>query len=117
VRTYDWFRDYVVFAENEGLIEGYADGTFRPNAFINRAEALVILMSIADITEDDTDFSSGDISFWDVGGYDWYAFAVVQAKEDGLIEGYYDGSFRPSNAITRAETAILTYRSYVAYFE
>ena len=51
----------LFFAENEGLIEGYADGLFRPNA-INRAEALVILMNIADITEDDTDFSSGDIS-------------------------------------------------------
>lgn len=101
-----WYYDYVTYATEEGYVEGYNDGNFRPNNDISRAEALVILLRIAneDDTEDDR-VSSSDINFSDVDRYDWFAWAVVLADELNLVRGYGDGTFGPGNDLSRAEAA------------
>lgn len=98
-----WYYEYVTYASKKDYIEGYGDGTFRPNEDINRAEALVILFRIAG--EDDYDYDSGDIDFNDVETYDWFAWAVVLADDLNIVDGYSNGLFGPENDLSRAEAA------------
>lgn len=115
VSTGDWFYEYVAFGAEEGFIEGYEDGTFRPNDPINRAEAVVITMRIAGIAEYEVDEDWDE--FDDVSSEDWFAYAVEVAADEGIVEGYDDGDFRPGNEITRAELAAIVVRAYEAYYE
>ncbi len=105
VRSTDWYYSYVSYGTSRGYVNGYANNEFRPNAYITRAEALVMLMRIYD--EENFDFDDSDIEFWDVREWDWFAYAVVLGDEAGFINGYGDGSFRPHSFITRAEAAVM----------
>lgn len=111
----DWYYDYVSFAEFSGFIKGYGDGTFRPNAPINRAEAVSILMIIA--KQGITTFSEKDLKFHDIETSDWYTSAVVNASKKGIVQGYTDGSFRPASNMTRAEMAVVAKRAFDVYFQ
>lgn len=114
VSTGDWFYEYVSFGAEEGFIEGYDNGKFLPNEPINRAEALVITMRIAGVAEYDVDESWAE--FDDVDSTDWFAYAVETAADEGIVEGYEDGTFRPGNNITRAEVAAISVRTYDEYY-
>lgn len=79
-------------------MNGYEDGTFRPNASITRAEACKLIASLL------TESSGGsDALFSDVSADAWYAEAVEEMTGYSLVSGYSDGTFRPSAKITRAE--------------
>lgn len=114
VSSGDWFYEYVSFGVDEDIIEGYNDGTFRPNATINRAEALVITMRIAGVDEYDVDNDWDE--FDDVSSNAWYAYAVETAADEGIVEGYSNGDFKPGNNITRAEVAAISVRTYDEYY-
>ncbi len=113
VQRRDWYHEYVSFAAHYGFID--RGSYFRPNDPINRAEALVLIMRIAG--ENNWEYDYEDIEFWDVSSWNWYAYAVVSGWEDGLIEGYRDGSFRGNSNIARGEAAVLIYRAYIAYID
>lgn len=115
VDSSDWYYSYITYATAEGYVEGYDDGDFRPNAEINRAEAMIMMMRIAGVDEYDVDDS--DINFNDVDDSDWYAWAIVEADTEGISEGYSDGTFKPGNDITRAEVAVIARRVWYVYFE
>lgn len=115
VSSSDWYYSYVTYATDEGYVDGYSDGTFKPNQIITRAEALVILMRVAD--QDNFDYDESDIDFWDVDVDDWFAYAVVIATQDDLVDGYGDDSFRPNGAITRGEAAKILDLAYEEYFK
>lgn len=96
----DWFYDYVLEAENEGVVSGYEDGSFKPNNEVTRAEALKIILTAGGITE----YDSVVPNFNDVNTIeDWFAKYTAYAKDSGLVSGYSDGSFRGNQGITRAE--------------
>lgn len=111
----DWYFAYVTYATSEGYVEGYDDGTFRPNAMINRAEAMTIVMRIAGAAK--YNVNQSDVEFVDVDDDAWYAWAIVRAEDDGIIEGYADETFRPDNSITRAEVAVIARRAWYVYYE
>ena len=115
VSASDWYYSYVTYATAEGFIEGYEDGTFRPNDEINRAEAMVMMLRISGVEEETVDADA--LSFEDVSSEDWFAWAVLEASEQGISEGYEDGTFRPANEITRAEVAVIARRVWYVYFE
>ena len=79
-------------------MDGYEDGTFRPDASITRAEASKLIASL--LTESS---GGGDYQFADVPQDAWYAEAVNEMIGYSLVSGYEDGSFRPDAKITRAE--------------
>ena len=85
---------------------GYADGTFRPDAPISRAEFAKIAVSFTQNTG-----SATYNYFTDVKTTDWFAPYVTAAKDAGLIEGYSDGSFKPESKITRAEACAIVNRT------
>ncbi len=111
----DWYYSYLSLAEDHDFVNGYADGSFKPNNPINRAEALVILIRIADQTL--YGFSSSDIPFSDVKISDWFAYATVIGSRDGILTGYSDGTFKPGNNVSRAEVATMAMRAYNAYYK
>ncbi|MFA6436334.1 MAG: S-layer homology domain-containing protein, partial [Candidatus Gracilibacteria bacterium] len=88
------------FLTYEGVLEGYPDGTFRPNAEINRAELLKVLVySWYDGMPDKTLYKD---CFNDVAS-EWFAPYVCYAKELGWVEGYADGGFHPDSTVTKGE--------------
>ncbi|WP_158602432.1 S-layer homology domain-containing protein [Cohnella endophytica] len=117
VGDHDWFRDDVVTAASYGLIEGYPNGTFRPNAKVSRAEAMVLLSRAAAIanlkpaTADETDKLLE--RFTDHAGIgDWARTGVASAIEMGITQGT-DNKLLPAQQITRAESAVMIRRMLV----
>ncbi|MFA6039110.1 MAG: beta-propeller domain-containing protein [Candidatus Peribacteraceae bacterium] len=84
----------------ENVLQGYADGTFKPGASINRAELLKIILE----ARADGAAVAGSACFPDVQGQ-WYAKYVCAAKSEGIVAGYDDGFFRPEKAVSFAEAA------------
>ena len=102
----DWFNVTVSSLANMGAISGYEDGTFRPNKPISRAELAAMAVRFYDAFE--AEYEEG--TFLDVDGDEWYADAIAAAEELGIIGGYPDGTVRPNNNITRAETCAIVNR-------
>ena len=91
-----WCCRAVSTLTNMGIIKGYTDGTFRPNADITRAELATIIARFAKLDVNTETFS-------DITGH-WAQKSIELAAGNGWINGYTDGTFRPNNNITRAET-------------
>jgi len=90
----------------KGIVNGYDDGTFKPNNTVTRAEFVKMLTGA--ITLATTDISS--ITFTDVADSDWYAECVKLAAANGLVQGH-DGKFRPLDKISRQDAAIVIYNA------
>ena len=101
-----WYNNAVSTLSRMGVIGGYADGTFRPDAPISRAEFAKIAVSFTQ-----NNGSAVYNYFTDVKTTDWFAPYVTAAKDAGLIEGYSDGSFKPESKITRAEACAIVNRT------
>ena len=101
-----WYNNAISTLSNMGVIGGYADGTFKPDAPISRAEFAKIAVSFSNVA---------DLSyrgyFADVKESDWFSGFVAAVKDAGLIEGYNDGTFKPEKAITRAEVCTIVNRT------
>lgn len=103
----DWYANNIATAEKYGFIKGYEDGSVKPNEYISRVEMTAVLARILGL-EENVDFEFSDIESipkWGKG----YVGAIVKA---GYVKGYVDGSFRASNNIIRAETAVVLKRSF-----
>ena len=103
-----WYNNAISTLSNMGIICGYPDGTFRPDAPITRAELTKIA---AGFFSDPRVAATYDGRFSDVHGAEWYISYLMTAIKEGLIEGYPDGSFRPDRPITRAETCTIVNRT------
>ena len=98
-----WAANYIGYMQQFGIITGYADGSFRPDASVTRAEFAAIASRFETLTE-------GTKSFSDVPSSHWAAKYINFAATRGWVNGYADGTFRPNNSITRAEVAAVTCR-------
>ena len=99
-----WYNNAVSTLSNMGIIDGYEDGTFKPNAPITRAEFTAIATRFFDYT------AEYEGAFNDVTYSDWYADCVQAAVDMGLVNGYADGGFHPTAYITRAESCAIVNR-------
>ena len=98
-----WAANYIGYMQQFGIITGYADGSFRPDASVTRAEFAAIASRFERLTE-------GTKSFSDVPSSHWAAKYINFAATRGWVNGYADGTFQPNNSITRAEVAAVTCR-------
>lgn len=98
-----WAADYIGYMQQFGIIAGYPDGSFRPDAPVARAEFAAIASRFEKLT-------AGTKSFADVPADHWAAKYINFAATRGWVSGYTDGTFRPENPITRAEVAAVTCR-------
>ena len=98
-----WFNHAVSTLSSMGIVKGHNDGTFAPNAPITRAEFAAIA---ARFDDKNTDTSS---KFTDIASH-WAKNEIGIAANKGWINGYPDGTFRPNQYITRAESMTLVNR-------
>lgn len=105
-------KTYIYTALDYGLVDGYPDGTFRPEQPISRAEiAAVLSRSEALAAAEPAAGGSGDAArFPDVAPTHWARVWIEAAASAGLFQGYEDGTFRPGESITRAEAAAVLQR-------
>jgi len=100
-----WADDPVQYLLEEGVVTGYADGSFRPNENVTRAQfakMLVVAMGWPIQTPTTPTFSDVSTSYWAYG-------YIETAAAHGAIAGYADGSFRPAAGVTRAQVAKMLY--------
>ncbi|MBU1017879.1 sortase [Patescibacteria group bacterium] len=103
-----------------GVINGYSDGSFRPDQMISRAEAAKLLVSSIKSDEfiqkaTNSFVKSGFGSpFYDVSFNEWFGPYVIMAKQYSMVDGYPDGSFGPGNTINFAEGLKMILQSYGA---
>ena len=99
-----WYINEIELCYNVGIISGYADGTFRPNDPISRAEFAILAARFAELP------NSKKQMFSDVTKDHWAYLLINAAAEAGWIEGYGDGTYRPETNISRSETVTLINR-------
>ena len=95
----DWYNNAISTLTKLGVLTGYPDGGFHPQANITRAEFATMAVRFFDVTGAQT---SGRDVFSDIAGH-WANDYINMAYLLEIVNGYPDGTFRPQNAITRAE--------------
>ena len=99
-----WAEKTITEWQEHGLIDGYSDGGFHPNASVTRAEFVKLLNRALNFTAESA------ISFTDVKESDWFYAEAAKAAAAGYAQGS-NGAFRPEQAITRAEAAAMIARA------
>jgi hypothetical protein len=105
VNTAKWYHDSVDFVVAQGIMEGHGDGTFAPTSTLTRAQLAQILYNVAGTPE-----STTDSPFTDVPSGQWYTAAITWAAEADIVEGHGDGTFGPTNDISRQDLAVMLWR-------
>ncbi|MBQ7950875.1 MAG: S-layer homology domain-containing protein [Clostridia bacterium] len=99
-----WHTPYIKYLTNVNIINGYEDGTFRPDAPITRAELATVASRFFDLEQ-------GSVNvFSDVSDSHWAKPYIDSAVIKGWILGYEDGTFKPDQAIKRSETVTIVNR-------
>jgi S-layer homology domain len=99
-RSY-WAQPFIERLAKEGVMNGFADGTFKPDQPVTRAQFAVILRSA--FSEDPV---RKNRTFKDVPAKHWASAAINKAYTTGFMSGYSDNSFRPDLKITKAQTLV-----------
>ena len=116
VKSSDWFRGYIKAAVEYGLIKGYDDNTFKPNASITREEAMAIIARAMKWTGLETEYRADELAALYSIMIDtdsvaaWAKGAVGACLKNGIITGRDGLTIAPKASITRAETAAMAQR-------
>lgn len=124
----------IVGMTKSNIVQGYEDGTFRPNSYVSRIEALKIILKSASIgitplsetqyvaptrdmsgnlvTPSPSPLMSRSIAFPDIPLDSWYAPYVNTGEQKEIIHGYTDGFFRPQANVTRVEAYKMLFRAF-----
>lgn len=104
--------DAIMYLMDHGIVQGYTDGTVRPDQEITRAELLKIFVKSAAGRPETFEYNR---CFNDVVILEWYTGYVCYAKNEGWVEGYEDGSFKPHDSIDNIETLAMLFRTQGLY--
>ncbi|NOU73374.1 N-acetylmuramoyl-L-alanine amidase [Paenibacillus sp. LMG 31458] len=110
-----WASPVFAKAKNLNLLQGYSDGTIRPDQSITRGEVAFLfdrLLQMSSSTTNNLPSAASSASFNDVPETLWSAKAIYALKNKGIIDGITDTAFKPSQTITRAEIAAMLNRYY-----
>ena len=103
--TYMWYHDGIHYCLENGLMEGYGNNIFKPDAETTRAMIVTILWRLEGSPKVDY-----KMTFKDVEAGMWYTDAIRWAASEGIVLGYDEDSFGPDDAITREQLATILYR-------
>nr|WP_305120963.1 S-layer homology domain-containing protein [Saccharibacillus sp. JS10] len=103
-----WAAGAIAYVNQSGYLIGDAQGKFRPNAAVTRAEMAAIASRLKGLQND----GSTNASFSDVPSGHWASSAIQSARQASLITGYADGMYRPSQTMTRAEAVTVLNRVF-----
>jgi N-acetylmuramoyl-L-alanine amidase len=108
-----WASPVFAKAEKLNLLQGYADGTIRPEQPITRGEVAYLFDRLIQLsTKSGGQSPAPKVTFDDVPANLWSAKAIYALKQKGIINGITDTSFKPEQTMTRAEIAALLDRYY-----
>lgn len=110
VDQFNLLEDSIGYVKAKGYVQGYADGTFKPDAAINRAEFTKILVEARG--GDQVESYATKSCFPDVPASLWFTKYVCYAKDQKIINGYPDGTFGPEKNINMAEALKIVLNSY-----
>lgn len=104
----------IAYVEGKGIVSGYPDGTYRPDAGINRAEFVKIIALSTNTEEQITGLlaRADIIPFPDVPEREWFARYVQVARAEGHVGGYPDGTFRPTAGVNVAEASKIVVHAF-----
>jgi hypothetical protein len=105
-----WAKGAILALASNGIINGYEDGTFHPEANITRAEMIAMIAMIARIINLTTVQGTSSTAFTDIGD-SWNKDQIESAAKAGIINGAGEGSFAPDKNSTRAEALTVLLRS------
>ncbi len=105
-----WAEDAVNLVEEENIMTGFGDGTFKPAKNLNRAEAVILLFRMKGV--DPQEYRNKVNRFPDVPRGAWFEKAVLAATEKGWVKGADDGKFYPAQELNRAEFATFLQRAF-----
>ena len=97
-----WYNEAVSTLSNADILSGYPDGRFRPDDPLTRAQLTAMVTRF-------TELADGTTSFTDAEGH-WAYRNILTAEQNGWVSGYPDGTFRPDDPVTRAETVTILNR-------
>ncbi len=105
VKPTAWYAEAIYALAAQGILQGFSDGSFRPQSAVTRAQVVTILQRLSGeaAPEEVTTFPDVADTFWAYG-------AICLAQSKGWVKGYEDGSFRPNRAVTRAEIVTILNR-------
>ncbi|MBO5409232.1 MAG: S-layer homology domain-containing protein [Clostridia bacterium] len=104
---YEWATPYISMLYRDGLISGYADGTYAPDRFMTRGE-LTHLIVKAFL---DKSYCYDSSRFSDVCQTDWYYQDLLTAEYYSLFQWIYDKEFDSGQPVTRQELCAIVYRA------
>ena len=109
--VYEWYKPAIAWAEQTGVVDGYEDGTFRPDEPVNRMEFAQMLYNYAQYKGYDLT-ATGDLSAFPDGNQvqEWALPAMTWANGNELINGHDDGTLEPGGTTTRAQAASILMR-------
>lgn len=102
-----WYVDYVGYLVKYDVINGYNDGTFRPEDNVTRAEFVTMAVRYYEIFNE-VKKTGYTVKYTDVSSNYWAYIDIAFAKNIGWLNGYADGTFKGDNNITRAEVVTVT---------
>lgn len=98
-----WAKDSIDAMYSKGIINGFEDGSFKPELNVTRAEFAKMIVCLLGLP------SNGDADFADVADNSWYNGYVAAAAKAGIVKGA-DGKFNPNSYITRQDAAVMLAR-------
>jgi spore germination protein YaaH len=103
-----WAEQQIKMVTNRGLMQGYGDGSFNPEARITREEVakVISLLNLEGLE------NPAAVSFKDITKNSWSYNYIIDAAKKGYLTGYPDETFRPRNEITREEIAVILTRAF-----
>jgi hypothetical protein len=104
-----WAQGDLRIAASQLIVDGYPDGTFKPEGTVTRAEFVAMLVRSLDLPA-----ATSAATFTDVPAGAWYSAALATAVSNGLIKGIGDGKFDPNGLITREQMMAILGRAAVA---
>jgi len=103
-----WAKNAVNDMASRMVVNGIDDGRYHPDNAISRVEFAAIIVRALGLSGSEAGESADST---DVLSTDWYAREIVKAREYGIVNGYQDGIFRPTQMITREEAAAMIMRA------
>ena len=100
-----WYHHYTDYVISNGLMQGYGEGIFSPDAEMNRAMLVQVLYNLEGCPT-----VSGVDPYTDTEAGTWYADAILWATNNGIINGYGNNMFGPADPVTREQMAVIFYR-------
>ena len=102
VSNKEWYYSYISYLKKYNIINGYDDGTFKPNTPVTRAEFVSMAVRFYGLF-DKILYTENTTKYTDIPNSYWAVKDISFANETGWLNGYADGTFRGDNPITRAE--------------